>query len=206
MAINWKELEKFTTVPGKVVTLVVMIDGIEQFALSFSMESLAFKEILEKISPAEVKIAEKEKITEKKPEAHKPAETAKPKGKGKGKKSETPKIEPEPMDDDDNDDNDEDQIPFGDDKPEDKPVETFVEKTEKELVKETVQQQENVVMAGSPTRMTRDQIMNSSTVPDQKPTATEPAKDLFGQPEVKPEVKPEEKPAQQAAPKISDEW
>ena len=57
--INWKALEKFIA-PGKVVTLVIMIDGKEIGALSFNVDSLAYKEILEAVNhSAPVAVAEK---------------------------------------------------------------------------------------------------------------------------------------------------
>ena len=57
--INWKNLEKFIA-PGKVVTLVMLIDGEEVGAFSFNVDSLAFKEALEAVSHLDpVKIAEK---------------------------------------------------------------------------------------------------------------------------------------------------
>lgn len=77
--INWKELEKFIA-PGKVMTLVIMIDGKEIGALSFNVDTLAFKAILETVSNADViKIADKvtEKPVEKKVETKKP-DTKKP--------------------------------------------------------------------------------------------------------------------------------
>jgi hypothetical protein len=57
--INWKNLEKFIA-PGKVVTLVMLIDGEEVGAFSFNVDSLAFKEALEAASHLDpVKVAEK---------------------------------------------------------------------------------------------------------------------------------------------------
>ena len=57
--INWKELEKFIT-PGRVMTLVIMIDGKEIGALSFNVDTLAYKAILETVKTTEpVKVAEK---------------------------------------------------------------------------------------------------------------------------------------------------
>ena len=56
--INWKELEKFIT-PGKVCTLVIIIDGKEIGAFSFNIETLAYKEVLEVATNAAVSIAEK---------------------------------------------------------------------------------------------------------------------------------------------------
>jgi hypothetical protein len=80
--INWKELEKFI-VPGKVCTLIILIDGKELCALSFNVDTLAYKTILESVSnietiPERIHIAEKpiEKKTEpiKKPEPIKKAD------------------------------------------------------------------------------------------------------------------------------------
>jgi len=57
--INWKELEKVIA-PGKVMTLVIMIDGKEIGALSFNVDTLAYKAILETVKTTEpVKVAEK---------------------------------------------------------------------------------------------------------------------------------------------------
>lgn len=67
--INWKELEKFI-IPGKVCTLVIMIDGKEIGAFSFNIETLAYKESLEQTVKTTPVIAEK--VVEKKPE---PAKT-----------------------------------------------------------------------------------------------------------------------------------
>lgn len=61
--INFKELEKFAAL-GKVATIVVMVDGKELFALSFTMDTLAYKEILEVAEKAE-KVVIAEKVKEK---------------------------------------------------------------------------------------------------------------------------------------------
>lgn len=88
--INWKNLEKFIA-PGKVVTLVMLIDGEEVGAFSFNVDSLAFKEALEAASHLDpVKVAEK------KPE---PAKSTK-------KADKTSKPEPEPMDEEEEEDED----------------------------------------------------------------------------------------------------
>lgn len=56
--INLNELEKVITA-GKVVTLVIMIDGKELAAMSFTVDTVAFKEILETVVKKTVTIAEK---------------------------------------------------------------------------------------------------------------------------------------------------
>lgn len=56
--INLDELQKVVT-SGKVVTLVIMIDGKELAAISFTLDTVAFKEILETVIKAPVTIAEK---------------------------------------------------------------------------------------------------------------------------------------------------
>jgi hypothetical protein len=95
--INWKELEKFIA-PGKVMTLVIMIDGKEVGALSFNVDTLAYKEILEVVKPAEpVIIAEKPKA-----EPAKTVTTAKKSTKAKPAPVK-PVIEPEVEPKDDND-------------------------------------------------------------------------------------------------------
>lgn len=95
--INWKELEKFIT-PGKVCTLVMLIDGKEIGAFSFNIETLAYKEAFETKEPEPVKVADKKIIATE----IKKAETER-KESLKAKKATKP--EPEPMDDDQDDDN-----------------------------------------------------------------------------------------------------
>ena len=88
--INWKNLEKFIA-PGKVVTLVMLIDGEEVGAFSFNVDSLAFKEALEAASHLDpVKVAEKKS---------EPAKSTK-------KADKTAKPEPEPLDEEDEEDED----------------------------------------------------------------------------------------------------
>jgi hypothetical protein len=60
--INWKELEKFIA-PGKVMTLVILIDGKEVGALSFNVDSLAYKAALESKPVEPVKIADKKVVS-----------------------------------------------------------------------------------------------------------------------------------------------
>lgn len=73
--INWKELEKFIA-PGKVCTLVILVDGKEIGAFSFNIETLAYKQILENIDKIPVTIAEKP--VEKKVELAKQEQKKKP--------------------------------------------------------------------------------------------------------------------------------
>lgn len=88
--INFKELEKFVT-SGKVMTLVVMIDGKEIGALSFTLDTLAYKAIFETAKPPEPVL-----IADKKPEE--PSKTKTPK---KAEPKPISKPEPEPLDEDD---------------------------------------------------------------------------------------------------------
>jgi len=95
--INWKELEKFIA-PGKVVTLVIMVDGKELGALSFNVDTLAYKAILESISnvettPLRVNIADK------------PVEKS-----GKKETGKLNKPEPEPLDDEPEEDEEEEEM------------------------------------------------------------------------------------------------
>ena len=94
--INWKNLEKFIA-PGKVVTLVMLIDGEEVGAFSFNVDSLAFKEALEAASHLDpVKVADKK--TE-------PAKSTKLKVEKAAKPTEAElskiDIDPEPLDEED---------------------------------------------------------------------------------------------------------
>lgn len=213
--INWKELEKFI-LPGKVVTLVIMVDGKEIGAFSFNVDSLAYKEILESKAPEPVKIAEKDPEKKEAKPAAPAATTTTTKKRSTKKKPEPAQPAANVEDNEDNDGEDNDDLPFGDDDKDaqtvkdhdaltnEKPAETFVEKAEKEQAKEIVQQQADVVMAGSPTRITRDQVMMGGQKVEEfpKPAATQPAPDLFAQ----GTTPAPEKPAQQTPPKISDEW
>lgn len=193
--INFKELEKFAT-SGKVATIVVLVDGKELFALSFQMDTLAYKEILEDAKHIEkVAIPDKTVVSAE----VKKAETERKeslKAKKGAKTTPAAKIEPEPLDKggdglSDDDDNDGD---FGNDDDvnediEKGPKESFVEKAEKELGKEMVAGQEKVIMAGSPTKMTRAEIMAQEEFEQSKQPevlAGMPAKqvDLFAKPEV----------------------
>jgi hypothetical protein len=101
--INWKELEKFIA-PGKVLTLVIMVDGKEVGALSFNVDTLAYKEILEVVKPAEAIV-----IPDKKPEPVKPVttETKKP-GKATHKPAKPESVIEEPNEELDNDEEDPD--------------------------------------------------------------------------------------------------
>lgn len=98
--INWKELDKFLA-PGKVMTLVVMIDGKEIGALSFNVDTLAYKAILETVSNADViKIADKpaEKPVEKKVETNKPDPKIEAAQKSSDDKANKALIKKEPVD------------------------------------------------------------------------------------------------------------
>ena len=105
--INWKNLEKFIA-PGKVVTLVLLVDGEEVGAFSFNVDSLAFKEALEAASHLDpVKVAEKKT----KPDAIDDFVKATATGDKKGMKKATEammKPEPEPMDKEEPEEEDED--------------------------------------------------------------------------------------------------
>jgi hypothetical protein len=101
--INWKELEKFIT-PGKVCTLVMLIDGKEIGAFSFNIETLAYKEILESKPLEPVKVPEKKVIAAdiKKAETERKESLKAKKGDSPSLSKTNPKlakeIEPEPMD------------------------------------------------------------------------------------------------------------
>ena len=146
--INWKELEKFIA-PGKVCTLVVMVDGKEIGAFSFNIETLAYKEILETKDPEPVKIADK--VVEAKPAV------ATKTTKGKTKAVEPVKAEPVIEDDDD------DESPFIDED-----TGEVIEENKTEAVKEVVNNtiadstSRNAGKTAEPERMTRDQIMAQS--------------------------------------------
>lgn len=97
--INWKELEKFVA-PGKVMTLVIMIDGVELGALSFSVDSLAYKDVLEKVSTVEgIKIADKapDKVVDVKSEPAKKKTDSPPLSKTNPKLAEEVKKDTDPM-------------------------------------------------------------------------------------------------------------
>ena len=99
--INWKNLEKFI-VPGKVVTLVLLVDGEEIGAFSFNVDSLAFKEALEAASHLDpVKVAEKKKEPIK---AKEKVTVNIPKG------TDLNKIEPEPLDEEEEDEEEEEDV------------------------------------------------------------------------------------------------
>ena len=143
--INWKNLEKFIA-PGKVVTLVLLVDGEEVGAFSFNVDSLAFKEALEAASHLDpVKVAEKksEPVTAAQKKFDKQAD------KALGKTKSEPKIEPEPMDEEDpeeeeeeEDDNDVDKVFIPDNKPAGKPIVM----TREQIMAQTEPRQESKVV------------------------------------------------------------
>jgi len=132
--INWKELEKFIA-PGKVVTLVIMVDGKELGALSFNVDTLAYKAILESISnvettPLRVNIADK------------PVEKS-----GKKETGKLNKPEPELMDEDEPEEEEEEDT--SDKVDEVKKADDFIKKAEetkqsKPLTREQIMAQEPV--------------------------------------------------------------
>ena len=146
--INWKELEKFIA-PGKVCTLVVMVDGKEIGAFSFNIETLAYKESLESVSKIEP--AEKIYIPDKVAEAKPVTATKTTKGKETKHKHVAPVV-------DDNDD----ESPFIDEDT----GEVIEEAKAEEKIEEKPKNQ--TISNAAPERMTRDQIMNASEVPDRK--------------------------------------
>lgn len=87
--INWENLEKFITA-GKVVTLVVMVDGKEIGALSFNVDTLAYKEMFQVEAKASISIPEKSATTARlfSPEPASNTET-----KGKSEKREQKAVE-----------------------------------------------------------------------------------------------------------------
>jgi hypothetical protein len=157
--INWKELEKFVA-PGKVVTLVIMVDGKELGALSFNVDTLAYKEILEVAKTVETfMIADKpEKKTE-------PAKTTKKSAPVKEK------IEPEVMDDDPEEEEEEIEE-------DDEVTEKAEVSTPKDMIKKDHIQSE--LSTKEPVKMTRDQIMAATAkdVPPAEVKKEEPVKPL----------------------------
>lgn len=138
--INWKELEKFIA-PGKVVTLVIMVDGKEISALSFNVDTLAYKEILESVSKVDT-IAERIHIPDKTP--------AQPASTGKGKTKGKPIEKAEPVIEDDND-----ESPFID-----KDTGEVIESVETKVKAKIEDKPKNLTISNAaPERMTRDQIM-----------------------------------------------
>jgi len=140
--INWKELEKFIS-PGKVCTLVIMVDGKEIGAFSFNIETLAYKESLEVPKPAAPVVV-----------AEKPKETPKSSGKRSTVKSQTVqpvKPEPESLDEEEVKEDDEEEV-------------EEVKPTESELLQRrfdvTPKQAENIITS---TPMTRANIMEEQT-------------------------------------------
>jgi hypothetical protein len=93
--INFKELDKFI-MTGDIMTLVIMVDGKELGALSFKLDTLAFKAVLEVAKTADVKIPDKIKTE--------PAKTTKKPDVPKETKpiltDNMDEPEPEPLDDD----------------------------------------------------------------------------------------------------------
>ena len=120
--INWKELEKFVA-PGKVMTLVIMIDGVELGALSFSVDSLAYKDVLEKVSAVEgIKIADKasDKVVDVKSNPAKKKTDSPPLSKTNPKLAEEVKKDTDPMPMDEGGDGIEVDTDTGEIKPEEK--------------------------------------------------------------------------------------
>lgn len=158
--INWKELEKFIT-PGKVCTLVIMVDGKEIGAFSFNIETLAYKEILESKPMEPVKVADKSEVSSE----IKKAETER-KDSLKAKKGTKPveKIEPEPLDKDNEEENDNKNV--------DEETGEIIEENKAETVKEVVNNTpaaSTVGNAGVPEkRLTRAEIMAQSEAEAQK--------------------------------------
>jgi len=105
--INWKELEKFIT-PGKVCTLVIMVDGKEIGAFSFNIETLAYKEILESKPMDPVKVADKTVIAS---DIKKAEDERKESLKAKKGTKPAEKIEPEPLDEEEEEEEDNPDLP-----------------------------------------------------------------------------------------------
>lgn len=150
--INWKELEKFIA-PGKVVTLVIVVDGNEIGALSFNVDTLAYKEILEVIKEKPAVVIADKPVSSPKKQDTKKAEAPKP----------ISKPEPEPMDDDleeeEEEENEEDLDPKVD---EVEKANAFIKKAEEKAVKDFNKQAATIITSESRpvvTSMTRDQIM-----------------------------------------------
>ena len=178
--INWKNLEKFIA-PGKVVTLVLLVDGEEVGAFSFNVDSLAFKEALEAASHLDpVKVAEK------KSEPVKSTKKAEP-----AKKVE--KSEPEPMDEEENED-DGDDVDQVYEEAKEKFAPTLEKLADKPMTREQIMAQDSK----EPTNEEREQYEKEKQ-PDYSPqrgsVSSGPAKET--------EKKPEENKNQL---KLTDEW
>jgi hypothetical protein len=177
--INWKELEKFIT-PGKVCTLVIMVDGKEIGAFSFNIETLAYKEILESMPMDPVKIADKTVIASdiKKAEAERkeslkakkstPTAAAQKSFDAKADKAlgmNTGKIEPEPLDEE-NEEEDNENV--------DEETGEIIEENKTETVKEVVSSTtaaSTIGNAGVPEkRLTRAEIMAQAETDLKEPT------------------------------------
>ena len=180
--INFNELEKAVTV-GKVVTVVILVDGKELVAMSFKTDTVAFKEILEKvIAPAPV-IADKPKEVKK-------TEPAKAKSK-----TVVSRPESEPMDDDEqeeefpDEDVDSDGVPAEKDnfmvKSEDK-ANAKIDKPKKEPVDWSKEVPRTTTPAPSSSPMTREQIMAQEEFEQSKQPEV-----IAGQPANKPTIEEE---------------
>lgn len=201
--INLKELEKVVT-SGKVATVAIMIDGKELVAFSFTLDTIAFKEILEI-----TKVVETINIPDKKVEPAKAVETTSAAQKSFDKKADkalgktitkkADKPEPEPMDDDVNDypegDNEDDsEAPFEDkDDPTNIPTKQGTLET-KQMSKPTgnpppdpvkLEKAKEIIAAGEKKALTREEIM--AQIDDGEPEAEEDVK----APEEKAPVKTE---------------
>lgn len=165
--INWKELEKFIA-PGKVVTLVIMVDGKEISALSFNVDTLAYKEILESVSKVDTtaeRIHIPDKITEAKTsDAQKKFDKQADKALSKSKTKVAEPVKPAVEETDD-----ENESPFIDED-----TGEVIEGTESISDKIDMNANSIVDPGISEKRLSRAEIMAQSEVPDSKePTNTQ---------------------------------
>lgn len=178
--INWKELEKFIA-PGKVVTLVVIIDGKEIGALSFNVDTLAYKEILEVAEKAiEKPIIADKAIVAKSAETLKSSSKKADKSSSKSKTTEHVKASTI-TDNENTSDNNDDESPFIDEETgeviEDK-VETKVEtKVEPERLT-----REQIMMEGQKTEEFPEKVTSKEVVEEKKETSKpEVVEQTFGE-------------------------
>lgn len=175
--INWKELEKYINT-DTVITVVIMANGKEIFALSFNANTIAYKEVLESAKQIEeVKIPDK--VIEKKQPAKKSTS-----------KSTLVNIDPDPIDEEEEEEELED-----DDNSVEPPEDADM------IKRNAIGHPAN----DSSTKMTREQIMAQEE--EKKPTL-EQVKEFEDskQPENLPGVKKEELKAPVQQQSFGEEW
>ena len=181
--INWKELEKFIA-PGKVVTLVMLIDGEEVGAFSFNVDSLAFKEALEAASHLDpVKVAEKK------------IEPAKSTKKAEVSKQPKPTVsdnmdmpDPELMDDEEEEEDEDEDVSEEEEKGGEAIDKIFITDNKPMTREQIMIQSETMAQSGSSTKVEPQRGSVSSGPAKESETKKEP-----------------DKPAQQQM-QLTDEW